>query len=67
MDICHDLDILDSIGKVVRGGLLSVALPEGKDISDVLNMTIDEAVKFFENIPAINKCLLWLQELLRRM
>ena len=35
---------------------------KGKDISDVLNMTIDEAVKFFENIPAINNKLKTLQE-----
>ena len=27
---------------------------KGKNISDVLNMTVEEALKFFENIPSIN-------------
>lgn len=35
---------------------------KGKDISDVLNMTIDEAVEFFENIPAVYTKLKTLQE-----
>ena len=35
---------------------------KGKDISDVLNMTIDEAVEFFENIPAIANKLRTIQE-----
>ena len=35
---------------------------KGKDISDVLNMTIDEAVEFFKNIPAINNKLKTLKE-----
>ncbi|MBQ6147404.1 excinuclease ABC subunit UvrA, partial [Candidatus Saccharibacteria bacterium] len=35
---------------------------KGKDISDVLDMTIDEAVEFFKNIPAINNKLKTLQE-----
>ena len=35
---------------------------KGKDISDVLNMTIDEAVEFFENIPAIANKLKTIQE-----
>ncbi|WP_340198519.1 excinuclease ABC subunit UvrA [Ascidiimonas sp. W6] len=30
---------------------------KGKSISDILNMTIDEAVKFFENIPKIHRKL----------
>ena len=35
---------------------------KGKDISDVLNMTIDEALEFFKNIPAIKNKLKTLQE-----
>ncbi len=35
---------------------------KGKDISDVLNMTIDEAVEFFKNIPAIMNKLKTLKE-----
>lgn len=35
---------------------------KGKDISDVLEMTIDEAVEFFENIPAIAGKLKTIQE-----
>ncbi len=35
---------------------------KGKDISDVLNMTIDEAVEFFKNIPAIVNKLKTIQE-----
>jgi excinuclease ABC subunit A len=30
---------------------------KGKNISDVLNMTVEEAVKFFENIPAVRRKL----------
>lgn len=33
-----------------------------KDISEVLNMTVDEALKFFENIPAIKNKLAVLSE-----
>ncbi len=35
---------------------------KGKDIAEVLNMTIDEAVEFFENIPSITPKLKTLQE-----
>ena len=35
---------------------------KGKDISDVLNMTIDEALEFFKNIPSIKNKLKTLQE-----
>lgn len=35
---------------------------KGKDISEVLNMTIDEAVEFFNNIPAIANKLKTIQE-----
>ena len=35
---------------------------KGKNIADVLNMTVDEAVEFFQNLPAIHKKLLTLQE-----
>ncbi len=35
---------------------------KGKDIADVLNMTIDEAVEFFENIPVIVNKLQTIQE-----
>ena len=35
---------------------------KGKDISEVLNMTIDEAVEFFKNIPSIAPKLKTLQE-----
>ncbi len=35
---------------------------KGKNISDVLDMTVDEAVEFFENIPKIHRKLLTLSE-----
>ena len=35
---------------------------KGKDISQVLDMTIDEAVEFFKNVPAICSKLLTIQE-----
>ncbi|MCB0473345.1 MAG: ATP-binding cassette domain-containing protein, partial [Flavobacteriaceae bacterium] len=35
---------------------------KGKSISDVLNMTIDESVLFFENIPKIHKKLKTIQD-----
>ncbi|MGN1015249.1 MAG: excinuclease ABC subunit UvrA [Butyricicoccus sp.] len=35
---------------------------KGKNISDVLNMTVDEAVVFFENIPKIARKITTLQE-----
>ncbi len=35
---------------------------KGKSISDVLNMTIDEAVPFFENIPKINRKIKTIQD-----
>ena len=35
---------------------------KGKNISDVLDMTVDEAVTFFENVPKIHRRLLTLQE-----
>ncbi len=35
---------------------------KGKSIADVLNMTVEEALKFFENIPRIKKKLLTLME-----
>ena len=35
---------------------------KGKSISDVLNMTISEAVDFFENIPSINLKIVALEE-----
>ena len=35
---------------------------KGKSISDVLNMTIDEAVPFFENIPKIHKKVKTIQD-----
>lgn len=35
---------------------------KGKDISDVLNMSVDEACEFFENIPKINNRLKTLQD-----
>lgn len=35
---------------------------KGKNIADVLDMTVDEAVPFFENIPKIYRRLLTLQE-----
>ncbi|NUM32328.1 MAG: excinuclease ABC subunit UvrA [Bacteroidetes bacterium] len=35
---------------------------KGKSISDVLDMTVDEAVDFFENIPAVNRKIIALSE-----
>ena len=35
---------------------------KGKSINDVLEMTVEQAVQFFENIPAIHRRLLTLQE-----
>jgi len=35
---------------------------KGKSISDVLNMTVDEAVPFFENIPKINRKIQTIQD-----
>ncbi len=35
---------------------------KGKNISDVLNMTVEEACRFFENIPSIHRKLQTLQE-----
>ena len=35
---------------------------KGKNIADVLNMTVDEAVEFFKNLPSIHKKLFTLQE-----
>ena len=35
---------------------------KGKSINDVLNMTINQAVKFFENIPAILQKIKTLQD-----
>jgi excinuclease ABC subunit A len=35
---------------------------KGKSISDVLNMTVDEAVPFFENLPKINRKIKTIQD-----
>mgnify|MGYP002626662430 CR=1 FL=1 len=35
---------------------------KGKSISDVLNMTVDEACVFFENVPSIYKKIVTLKE-----
>ena len=35
---------------------------KGKSIYDVLNMTVSEAVEFFENIPAVNRQLKTLED-----
>ncbi len=43
-------------GRRYNSETLSV-LYKGKNISDVLSMTVDEALEFFENIPAINRKL----------
>ena len=45
-DVCH--------GKRYNREALEI-LYKGKTISDVLEMTIDEATEFFENIPAIHR------------
>jgi len=34
----------------------------GKSVGDVLAMSVDEAVPFFENHPSINHCLRLLQD-----
>ena len=52
-DVCH--------GKRYNREALEI-LYKGKTISDVLEMTIDEAAEFFENIPAIYRKLKTIQE-----
>ena len=52
-DVCH--------GKRYNREALEI-LYKGKTISDVLDMTIDEATEFFENIPAIHRKLKTIQE-----
>ena len=52
-DVCH--------GKRYNREVLEI-LYKGKTISDVLEMTIDEATEFFENIPAIYRKLKTIQE-----
>lgn len=52
-DVCH--------GKRYNREALEI-LYRGKTISDVLEMTIDEATEFFENIPAIHRKLKTIQE-----
>ena len=52
-DVCH--------GKRYNREALEI-LYKGKTISDVLEMTIDEATEFFENIPAIYRKLKTIQE-----
>ncbi|MBQ3114976.1 MAG: excinuclease ABC subunit UvrA [Clostridia bacterium] len=48
-------------GKRYNRETLSVKY-KGKNISDVLDMTVDEGVEFFENLPKIHKKLKTLQE-----
>lgn len=52
-DVCH--------GKRYNREALEI-LYRGKTISDVLEMTIDEATEFFENIPVIHRKLKTIQE-----
>lgn len=52
-DVCH--------GKRYNREALEI-LYKGKTISDILEMTIDEATEFFENIPAIYRKLKTIQE-----
>lgn len=52
-NVCH--------GKRYNREALEI-LYKGKTISDVLEMTIDEATEFFENIPAIHRKLKTIQE-----
>ena len=52
-DVCH--------GKRYNREALEI-LYKGKTISDVLEMTIDEATNFFENIPAIHRKLKTIRE-----
>lgn len=52
-DVCH--------GRRYNREALEI-LYRGKTISDVLEMTIDEATNFFENIPAIHRKLKTIQE-----
>ena len=47
-EVCH--------GKRYNRETLEVKY-KGKNISDVLNMTVEEALKFFENVPSIRKKL----------
>ncbi|MFL5754286.1 MAG: excinuclease ABC subunit UvrA [Bacteroidia bacterium] len=52
-DVCH--------GKRYNRETLEIRY-KGKSISDVLNMTIDQACEFFENIPSIYRQIKTLQE-----
>ena len=56
MDFLPDVDVVCEVchGKRYSDDVLSVEY-KGKNIYDVLNMTIDEAYDFFKNIPAIKK------------
>jgi excinuclease ABC subunit A len=51
-EVCH--------GKRYNRETLEVKY-KGKDISDVLNMTVDEALDYFRNIPQIHKFIVTLQ------
>jgi excinuclease ABC subunit A len=52
-DACH--------GKRYNEEVLDIDY-KGKNISDVLNMTVEEALEFFKNIPTITRKLSVLQE-----
>lgn len=56
MDFLPDVDVVCEVchGKRYSDDVLSVEY-KGKNIYDVLNMTIDEAYDFFKNIPVIKR------------
>ena len=59
-DACHGKRYNKEILEIYYKNLLRGK--EGKNISDILNMTIEEAMRFFKNIPAISQKLSTLNE-----